>query len=108
MSAEFSGALTQRLTLLRRQAARDTLGGASGAWAATGTIWASVVPVASAPWGAGDRPVAAPRWRAMLRSNFDVSPGDRAQWRGLIFAVRAVEADPATPDRIALILEEEL
>jgi head-tail adaptor len=108
MSAEFAGALTQRVALLRRAEARDDLGGADGAWTTLATTWAALAPVASASWGAGDRPAAVPRWGATLRAGVDVRPGDRLQWRLLLLTVRTVAADPTTPDRLTLTLEEDL
>jgi head-tail adaptor len=106
MSAEFAGALTQRVSILRRSADRDDLGGADGGWSVVEGAWAALEPVTAAAWGAGDLPAAKPRWRAMLRAGADVAPGDRLQWRLLLLAVRSVASDPAWPDRLALILEE--
>jgi head-tail adaptor len=107
VSGEFSGALTQRVLVQRRAATRDDLGGASGAWTTIATLWAAIEPITPASWGAGDLPSAAPRWRATIRAGTDVAIGDRLQWRDLLFAVRAVAADPAMPDRLTLMLEED-
>jgi head-tail adaptor len=107
MSAELAGTLGRRLTILRRAPDRDDLGGAAGEWAAVSAVWGSLEPLAPAVWSAGDRPAATPRWRAVVRSGADVVPGDRLQWRLLLLAVRSVEADPATPDRLILTLEED-
>lgn len=105
MSA-FAGGLTQRVLVQRRGADRDDLGGADGPWATLAQVWAALSPIASAAWGQGDRPGAAPRWQAILRTT-DVVPGDRLQWRGVTLVVRAVEADPAAPDRLTLVVEED-
>ncbi len=107
MSGELSGALTERVAVQRRAEARDDLGGAAGAWTTIATLWAALEPITAAAWGAGDMPVAAPRWRATMRSGADMAAGDRLQWRGRLFAVRAVEADPAAPDRLIVMLEED-
>ncbi|MDH7639583.1 phage head completion protein [Sphingomonas oryzagri] len=107
MSGELAGALTQRVSILRRSADRDDLGGASGEWEVVAATWAALEPIAAASWGAGDRPSATPRWRAVLRAGVDAAPGDRLQWRLLLLTVRAGEAAPATPDRIMLTLEED-
>jgi head-tail adaptor len=107
--SEFAGGLTQRVTVQRRSADRDDLGGADGGWTTLASVWAALAPIAPAAWGAGDpggRPSAAPRWRASLRTA-DVVPGDRLQWRGASLVVRSVEADPAAPDRLTLVLEED-
>jgi head-tail adaptor len=107
MNGEFSGALTQRVIVQRRATMRDGLGGANGAWTTIATLWAGIAPVTPASWGEGDRPAAAPRWSATIRAGADVAIGDRLQWRGLLFAVRAVETDPALRDRLTLVLEED-
>jgi len=106
MSGEFAGTLSERVLVQRRSGDRDDLGGAAGAWSAGVGLWAALVPLPSAGWGGGDLPSAAPRWRATVRVGADVVPGDRLQWRGRGFVVRAVEADPAMPDRLGLTLEE--
>jgi head-tail adaptor len=107
MSGELAGALTRRISILRRAADRDDLGGASGEWEVVAATWAALEPITAANWGAGDRPTATPRWRALLRAGVDAVAGDRLQWRLLLLTVRAVTADPATPDRIVLTLEED-
>lgn len=107
MSGEFAGTLDQHVRIERRAATRDDLGGADGAWTTQATLWAAIAPLASAPWGLGDRPAASLRWVATLRLGADVRAGDRLQWRGRLFAIRAAEADPATPDRLTLMLEED-
>lgn len=107
MSGELAGALARRVSILRRAATRDDLGAASGEWLVIAGAWAALEPIAAAGWGAGDRPFATPRWRAVLRAGAGVAPGDRLQWRLLLLTVRAVEADPALPDRIVLTLEED-
>jgi head-tail adaptor len=106
--AEFAGTLTERVCLQRRSGGRDDLGGADGAWSAGVTVWASMASVTPAAWGQGDRPNAAPRWRATIRAiGAGVLPGDRLTWRGQPYAVRSIEADPAAPDRLLLTVEED-
>ena len=104
--SEFAGGLTQRVFVQRRQADRDDLGGADGQWATLAQVWAALAPVASAPWGQGDRPSAAPRWHASLRTT-NVLPSDRLIWGALTLRVRSIETDPAAPDRLTLVLEED-
>jgi len=104
--SEFAGGLTQRGLVQRRSTDRDDLGGADGDWATLAEVWAALEPIAPAAWGQGDRPNAAPRWRASLRTT-DVVPGDRLQWRARLLVVRSVDADPAAPDRLTLVLEED-
>jgi head-tail adaptor len=104
--SEFAGGLTQRAVVQRRSTDRDDLGGADGPWTTLAQVWAALAPIAPAAWGEGDRPSANPRWRATLRAT-DVMPGDRLQWRDAGFTVRSVERDPAAPDRLTLVLEED-
>jgi head-tail adaptor len=106
MSAEFAGALDQRVTVRRRAADRDDLGGAAGGWGEGAAVWAALTPMA-ARGADGDRPVGRARWRAVVRSGVEVVPGDRLVWRSCDFAVRSVVADPAAPDRLTLVVEEE-
>ena len=107
MSAEFAGSLDQRVTIQRRAADRDDLGGASGGWEAGVAVWAALAPLTPGIGGEGDRPLGRSRWKAVIRAGAEIVPGDRLQWRGGTFAVRSVEADPATPDRLTLMLEEQ-
>ena len=104
--SEFAGGLTQRVFVQRQSADRDDLGGADESWATLALVWAALAPATPAAWGQGDRPGAASRWQASLRAT-DVQPGDRLQWRGMLLAVRTVTADPAAPDRLTLVLEED-
>jgi head-tail adaptor len=104
---ELAGALTERLTILVRAATRDALGGASGAWLPGATIWASLSPDGAATEGEGDVPGMAGRWRATVRAPSPVASQDRVQWRGRTLRVRGVTADPATPDRLIWLLEDE-
>jgi head-tail adaptor len=100
-----AGALSERVTLLRRAETRDALGGAVVSWADGGLRWAALVPAGEAD-GTGDRPFGVPRWSATLRAGVAVAPGDRLMWRDRLVGVLAVTADPATPDRLTLKLEE--
>jgi head-tail adaptor len=106
MSGEFAGGLARRVTILRRADSRDDLGGADGGWSVVAGAWAALEPASAVDWGAGDRPAATARWRAVLRAGADVAVGDRLQWRLLLLAVRTIEADPAAADRLTLTLEE--
>ena len=107
MSGELAGALDQRVTIERRAADRDALGGASGAWSVIATRWAALAPDAAGDLISGDTLSSSPRWRATLRAPLDAAPSDRIGWGGRRLAVRARLDDPATPDRIILICEEE-
>lgn len=98
MSPEFAGVLRERVTLMRRDPARDALGGASGTWSEVRDFWAAVEPV-----GAREMP----RWRVMLRDEGG-SPvmGDRLGWGGRTLAILAIGSDPRLPGRITIEAEE--
>lgn len=107
MSAgEFAGTLKERVTIQRMDDARDAAGEAGGAWLTLGTAPASVEPAGTGPIEIGEALAAEPLWRVRMRPR-DVAVGDRLAWRGRLLGVRAVTADPVTPDRIELGCEEE-
>jgi head-tail adaptor len=103
--AELAGLLRERVDILRRAATRDDLGGASGDWMRLASVWAQIVPDGDGPVD-GDWPDGPARWLATLRSAALVRAGDRLGWRDRLLKVRSVIADPATPDRLALTLED--
>ena len=107
MSGEFSGRLDQRVTLSRRAPDRDALGGASGRWSVLATFWAAIAPDGSGDLVAGDALSAAPRWRVTLRTPCGAVIDDRIGWGDRALRIRARLDDPASPDRIILICEEE-
>lgn len=99
MSGDFAGGLAERVTLFRRDPARDVLGGASGDWTAVREAWAAIVPVGLKEM---------PRWRVMLRSEGEAPRiGDRIGWRGRTLRVTAVGIDPAFSERLLADTEEE-
>lgn len=105
MSGELAGALRERVTVSRADEARDPLG-AGGGWAIIGEGWAEVRPEARGPLFAGDGRSALPAWRVTMRGD-GISVGDRIGWRARTMIVREARVDPALPDRIVAIAEEE-
>ena len=103
---ELAGTLTETVTIERRGAARDALGGAAGSWAAIATAAAAIAPDARGAATAGDAVAGLPLWRVTLRAPSPVAVGDRLLWRSRRLAVRGVENDPRRPDRIILMAEE--
>ncbi|NJC32821.1 head-tail adaptor [Sphingomonas jejuensis] len=104
MTGELAGALTQRVTLLRANQARDPLGAVAG-WTATGESWAAVTPAGRGAANAADAAEALPVWRVTMRPR-PLSPGDRLHWRGRTLELVAVEEDPAAGDRMVVIAAE--
>lgn len=108
MGGEFSGALRERIAIVRRDGARDALAGASGDWATVGEAWASVVPMRPGAVNLGDALASPPRWMVLMRRQGTLPQvGDRIAWRGKNLRVRYAEADPRTPDRLVAGTEEE-
>jgi hypothetical protein len=106
MSApEFAGGLKARVQLLRRDPARDDLGGTSGAWVPGASLWLALTPLGPGKADGGDLPAGPTRWRGVLRSGVALAVGDRLAGPALTVAILSIEADPASPDRLTLLLE---
>ncbi len=106
MSAEFAGALRERVTLERQAPGRDALGVASGAWVSLGQCWAAVLPAGEGAGFVGDAAAAPARYRLILRKRRVFGVGDRVVWRGQTLVVLNVTHDPATPDRMSCLIED--
>jgi head-tail adaptor len=106
MKAGFAGALAQRIAIERRDEGADALGGADGGWTPVASCWAAIAPGGAPEIVAADALSAMPRWSVTVRSGVDVLPGDRINWKGRMMAVRRIEADPRTPDRMTMMAEE--
>lgn len=91
---EFAGTLRTRVTIMRA---------ADGAGA---TRYAAIRPDGAGEALAGEAVSAAPRFLMTLRAGVKALPGDRVGWGARVLTVRGVIADPATPDRIMLKVEE--
>lgn len=96
---EFAGALRQRVTIMRGA-------DATGASPAPATRYAAVRPDGAGEMVAGEAVSAAPRYLMTLRAGVEALPGDRIGWGARVLKVRGVIADPTTPDRIVLKVEE--
>ena len=92
---DFAGSLRERVEILKRTAARDALGAPGEDWTLADQVWASAVPIGR---GAED----SARWRLTMRP-CAVAVGDRIDRAGHMLEVRDVTADPAFPDRIAVV-----
>ena len=106
MSAEFSGSLRERISIERRESARDLKAGATGRYLYDGAAWASVVPLVPASLTAADSVSALPRWRVTMRKREGISPATRLVWRGRFLVVRGVDCDPRTPGFMTLTTDE--
>lgn len=104
---ELTGRLRERVTIERREAGRDAIGGATGEWRAVGDAWAAIEPDGKSALVEADAIRARVRWAVTLRSGADLIIDDRIIWRGTPLRVRSVTRDPRTPDRIDAEAEEE-
>jgi head-tail adaptor len=106
MSAEFSGALRERVTLEQRLDNRDGLAGAKWKYAYDGAAWSSVIPLIPAGLVAGDSLSALPRWQVIMRKREGVDQRTRLSWRRKYLMVRLVVSDPRDPSRMVLTCDE--
>lgn len=105
MSGELAGRLRERVVLWREAGERDALG-TSGGWSEVGLVWAEVRPAGRGGEFAGETRAGLPLWRVTMRAR-DVRPGDRIERVMRSLVVREATVDPAAPDRIVAIAEEE-
>lgn len=105
MSA-LAGTLGERVTIERRGAERDALGGAAGEWAEVATLWAAVAPLGVGAGVVGEAVAAMMGWDVTIRAA-DVAMGDRLRWRGRVLRLTAIRVDPRAPDRLVLSAREE-
>jgi head-tail adaptor len=106
MSAEFAGALRERITIERRLGSRDAIAGATGRYMYDGCAWASVNPIIPAGLVAADTLSAMPRWAVTMRKREWIDQRIRLIWRGRMLAVRSVVSDPREPAQMVLTCEE--
>lgn len=104
MSGEFSGRLGERVTLSRAVPERDALGGWTGGWAVIGSSPALIEREGARPAAPSDARL--PIWRVTMRAR-TLLTGDRIGWGAATLVVREVRLDPAAPDRIVAIAEEQ-
>lgn len=102
MAEEFAGRLRTRLGLERWADA-----GSGPGWQAAGELWAEVAPASDRIREDGGAEQYRGRLRVRLRPA-DVDESCRLLWEGRAYAVLATRRDPATPDRMELLIEERL
>lgn len=99
MADEQAGALDERVTIERWQAARDAAADDGGSWIMVESVFAAVSrdgPPARQPLGEAAR--SGRRWQVRLRDRDDLDLAVRLRWRGQILAVRIVERDARSGD----------
>ena len=98
-SGELAGALDERVTIERWQAARGAAADDAGSWIAVETVFAAVVrdgDPRAVP--AGDAARSGRRWQVRLRQRGDLDLAVRLRWRDQILAVRAVDSGARRQD----------
>ncbi|HMT43198.1 MAG TPA: head-tail adaptor protein [Chakrabartia sp.] len=106
MSAEFAGALRERVTIERRLGDRDAIAGASGRHVYDGAAWVAVSPLIPGADAMGDARSALPRWQITMRKREGIGPWTRLVWRGRFLRVTSVLSDPRDPARMVLTCDE--
>jgi head-tail adaptor len=106
MSAEFAGALNQRVVIEQKAKGRSSSGSAVRKWDYGGAAWASITPLIPAGLVVGDTLSSALRWQVRLRKREDLSLTTRLVWNGRFLMVRSIVSDPAEPARFVLTCEE--
>jgi head-tail adaptor len=104
---ELAGRLRERVTVERRAATRDALGGAIGDWIAEAVVAAAIVPARAGAAVVADAASGLDGWAVTVRSEADVRVGDRLVWRERRLSVVRATRDPTTPDRLEIFSEEE-
>lgn len=103
--SELAGRLRARVVIERRSAVDDAHGGIGDLWDVIDAVWAEVRPETGGPEVVADRRRTGRRWLVTLRP-CDVRIGDRLRWQERLLAPRAIERDPAWPDRLTIRVEE--
>src|SRR5688572_1635949 len=82
MTASGAGDLDQRITLLRKTAGRDAMGGESVSWLNHATVWARAEQLRGREYLALQQAQSELEVRFTIRYRGDVSPDWRVTWRG--------------------------
>ena len=106
MESELAGRLRARLTVERWVGVADGVGGFEGeGWKVSGRVWAELAAAGHRSGVEAETPVARTRLKATMRP-YAVDSSCRLKWGERVFRVLAVTRDPATPDRMGLLMEE--
>jgi head-tail adaptor len=98
--SEIAGTLSERVTIERRDPARDAIGGATGGWTGEGSFWAAIRAERADGF---DAPA---RWRVTLRGR-DIGFEHRIGWAGRHLRVVAIADDAGRTGLVTVIAEEE-
>jgi head-tail adaptor len=98
MSAEFAGALRERIMIEQRIDSRDLIASATGDYGFDGAAWAAVLPLNHDAIVEADSLSARPRWEVTMRKREGITQRTRLWWRNRFLVVRQVACDPRCRD----------
>ena len=107
MAREVAGLLVERVTIERREEARDDLGGDAAEWVEEAEFWAGVAPDRGGAEAAGGTRRGERRWAVTVRRRDGLGMDCRLVWRDRVLRVRFVEDDPRVGDVVTFRCEEE-
>ena len=105
MADGFAGRLRTRLGVERFFGVGDGIGGYEGGWTSAGQVWAELSEAGEEARIEGERRVRRARWKVLARAG-EIDLTCRLRWGVRAFAVLSIVRDPATPDRMRLLVEE--
>lgn len=106
MSREFSGLLSERITIERPVSLRNEMGLQQPGWERVCRALASITLDSLAAEAEGQALSAMPRYRVLIRWRPGLALGQRIGWRGRYLIVRQLREDPRRRDRLLLRCEE--
>lgn len=105
--SEFAGSLRERITLWEGEPLRLPNGASRAEMRKVMSCLACIVSEGAASAHEAGSVSAMPRFRVTLRADDRVAIDQQVRWRGRAMIVRALLADPASPDRLVLQCEEQ-
>lgn len=105
MVSGLAGRLRTRLGVERFSGAADGAGGFDGGWQPNGSLWAELSEAGEDARIEGEARVRRARWKVLAREGA-IDLTCRLRWGTRAFAVLSLTRDPATPDRLRLLVEE--
>jgi SPP1 family predicted phage head-tail adaptor len=107
MTHEFSGALNQRIMLQLPVDSADGGGGQQRNWQNAGELWAHIMPQTQDERRYAGHVATRSRYHILVRRDGDIPLAARFLWGARKLAILVVEDDPADPDRLRIIAEQE-
>jgi SPP1 family predicted phage head-tail adaptor len=102
MTAEFAGALRERISFQKPVDTPDGQGGMVRSWQPTDSVWAQVRVRDTTERLVAGRTKYPEKYDIICRTGFVIDPAWRVAWRGRLMSILSVQQDPEMPDRILL------